>query len=406
MFCLPYHLKSQDYVFLNKSRESSLFVCLTSDESYAFFLKKVESYYSRNSRSFLVINAERVNIELIKNKINEILNRDPYIVNIANVYLGIVGNTKFFRLQEQISMDIFASKFVLNMEEEEFLSRDFEIFSKEESIDAIVSNMEQDYLWQATIHKIQNSNYIDSVTTKNDFSLGFGISRNIPKAIRWDSFNPSSYITYGLSAGMSLGEYWSLNSNLFMNFKFPSQKKIQSRVQSQINPQDVLNGDDITVNLNMELEARIHVNFNFEARRYWLDRAHKIRPFAGFGLGLGRFMNGQGSIDTTITIEASSVSPGGGSPELGLGDGNPGESGLEQLSYGGPSLMPSLGLECTLNRVTRLNFKTSYQLPLVSLNGQDPSVNHLDFQFGLMFSLNKRTYRSIEYLRLKSMDFN
>lgn len=399
-------ISAQKMAFLNKSTYNSpLFICIVSENLYNDFFEKAQQNHNLSNHSFLVINGNGITVNEIKDNVNGILNSDAIFISKNNVYWGIVGDSNFFDRFDVFTNDFFPSQFYLSTDDNPADRENFEVFKYADiPLTEVLEIMKDRYLWEIDRLHIQEKYRSDYHLSKVERGIGLGMSLYNPNALRYEAFAPSSFITYGITGYRRINRDWKIYGNLFINFKIPNMEKImQEEMQGQIDMSSISSGNNVRVNVNTDIQARMYLNLNLEARKYLFTNHQKIKPFVGAGVSYCFLMNMKGTIDTTITVNPSSMSGGGGSFG-GSGFFNMEEADNDDInsinsrSFG---LLFSTGFEYPLNNYTLFNTKLAYHMPVNTFNQSIATVNGLDLQFGLVFKLNGKKIRFVEYMRTR-----
>lgn len=407
LFLILIASKAQEMVFLHKSLYNTpFFVCIVSEEVYDEFLEKVKENHSSYNYNFLVINGTSTSKAAIKDKINQVLNDKTLLVSKTKVYLGIIGDNRFFNEQNVFTNDFFPDQFFLTTESFSNQVDGFKTFQYTEvSLNDVFVVMKKEYLWETEKSRIENLYYSDYNLSKVEKGIGAGLSLNNNNSIRYSGYESSRFITYGITGYRRISEDWKIYGNLFMSFKIPNMKKImQEEMQDQVDISSLSSGDDVTFHVNTDIHARIYSNVNIEARKFFLSDKYKIKPYAGTGLSYSFYLDMEGTFDTTITVNPSSMRSGGGMSFGGGGfsqitDGN--NENINTVDCRGFGMIFSTGFEYPLSQNAFFNAKLAYHLPFNTFNQNVATTNCFDFQLGLVFKLNGKKIRFVEYVRLK-----
>jgi hypothetical protein len=391
-------LFSQDIRFAHKPNcTSPLFVAIVEHNAYNNFIQKINDITQKTNASFYIINGSEVTMEMVKDSLNILLN-SGISISKTNIYLVIVGNQKFFLKNNVLVDDLFPAKCYLKTDSGTIETPGFyqEQYQTSDLLN-ITNILKRKYLWGVEKESIQEKYAVDYNLLKAEHGLGLGMSMNSPISIRDNSYNPNSYTTYGLTGYRRLNEKWKLYGNLFFSIKRPDIKEImQKEIQSQMDFSSISSGNDITVNINTEIEARFFINANIETRRF-IYPSKKLKPFAGAGISYIMYTNMKMKIDTSLTGDPSSMKNGTG----GLDKDSFNKDGMTDINQRQLGVLLTSGFEYNLNNKTRCYFKASYNLPFNTYNFNSSTINNLDFQVGFIYQLQRKRNRFYEYVRIK-----
>lgn len=259
----------------------------------------------------------------------------------------------------------------------------------------VIAEFESTYLWNIALFNLEErSLLLNPQLRKINFGLTFGFSSQ--NTFTADTaYLPPSINLLGFTVGYRLTPRIYLIGRGMFSFKIPNQSKIQSDLQSRINPTA---GGSQTLKIDMTshiaLQGSLQINYFFNTRR-------RVQPFVGAGASFLMFQSAK--ISQEVTIDLSSFSSGGGPPSGGLGNLGGGLAGGDLPFFKGQTVQPFglLGVSYQLSRNTRFLFSTDYyynnrkEVRGVPIDNQRLNVS---FNAGLQFELNKKTKKYYQYL--------
>jgi hypothetical protein len=263
------------------------------------------------------------------------------------------------------------------------------------NIQGAMAEFERTYLWQIALVQLEErSQLLNPQLKKVNFGLTYGLSTQ--NTFTADTaYLPSSINKLGFTVGYRVSPRFYLTGRGLFSFKIPNQKKMQSDMQSRINP---MAGGSQT--LKIEMAMHIYIQGSLQAT-YFFNPGKQMQPFVGAGVSFLTFQSAK--ISREVTIDMSSMMSGGGMPSGGLGDlgGGLDPGSMDMFKAAAIEPFGVLGLSYQLSRNTRFLFTTEYQYNnLRKISGADINSRSLNVSFnaGLQFELNKKHKKYYQYL--------
>jgi opacity protein-like surface antigen len=362
--------------------------------------KKIEAKAKTHSSSYLIINGTNSKTETIKDSINNILNGELHITK-TKVYLIIIGSCEFFNAHDKLTNDFFPSKYFVQTDSINCNYNDYNHqYYNDLDFDKIFNALIEKYLWGSDLDEIQTNHHLDYRSSSVEYGFGLGLSLNKPIGLRNENHLPGSFISYDIYGYRRLSEGWRIYGNLSFGLKKPNIKKIiRDEVLSQgIDISSWQSGDDVTVDLDTEVEGRLFFSGSIEGRKF-IKTKHKIKPFGGVGISYTYFMNTLAHIDTSLVLNSSMVN--GGADFRDSFDFDQSNSNLDQSRFNHFGMILSAGFEYPLSDNTMFNLKTTYNLSSNSFNTNVATLNNFNCHLGLSFRLRGKSHSYYNYIRLK-----
>jgi hypothetical protein len=273
----------------------------------------------------------------------------------------------------------------------------YRIRDKGRTFDAkgVLEEFNSTYLWQIALHNLEeNSLRVNPQLQKVNFGLTYGFSTQ--NTFKEDTaYLPPSINSLGFTVGYRVSPRFYLTGRGMFSFKIPNQSKIQSDLQSRINPAA---GGSQTLKIDMTSHIALQGSFQMS---YFFNPHHRIQPFVGVGMSFLMFQSAK--ISREVTIDISSLMSGGGPPSGGLGNLGGGLADGDLPFFKGQTIQPYgvLGVSYRLSRNTRFLFTTDYyynnrkEIRGIPIDNQRLNVS---FNAGLQFELNKKTKKYYQYI--------
>ncbi len=391
---------SQDFKLIHKPDYSAhVYIIISENSVVNEVTKKIESEAKSHTSSYLIINGTNINSEIIKDSINNILNSELHITK-TNVYLIIIGSGEFFNAHDKFTNDFFPSKYFVQTDSINCNYTDYyhQYYDKLD-FDKIYSALGKKYLWRIDLDAIRTNHRLDYHSSRAEYGLGLGLSLSKPIGLRNENQLPGSFISYDIYGYRRMSERWKIYGNLSFGLKRPKiEKKIKNEVMSQIDVSSLQSGENVTVALDMEIEAMGFFSGSIEGRNF-INTQYKIKPFFGVGISYTYFMYMRAHIDTSLTINSSMRS--GGADFKDSFDFEQGNSNMDQSQFNHFGMILSTGFEYPLNDNILFNLKTAYNLSSNSFNSNMATFNNLNCHLGLTFKLRGKKLSYYKYIRLK-----
>ncbi|MCG8700246.1 MAG: hypothetical protein MI922_19490 [Bacteroidales bacterium] len=397
-------LNSQDIKCIHTPHYfAPLYVVITEHTLFEELHEIIYEEAKTKQSSYALINGTNLNPRDIKDSINVLLNSE-LVIGKRNVYLLIFGDCEFFENHNKYTNDFFPARYFVQTSggecnypgfyHQHYNSLDFnEIYAK----------LNEKTLWEIDLEQIKTNHRSDYHLSKAEHGIGLGLSLSKPYGIRYDSYLPRSFLTYDIYGYRRINENWKIYGNLTLGFKIPDPEKImKEEMQSQMDYSSMRSGGNITVNLDTEIEGRMFFSGSLESRKY-LNTSNKIKPFWGIGISYTSFMNMYTEIDTSITMNSSSMMGGGGDFGGGSFDfsGENRNMDMEHVYFKYFGMVLSTGFEYPLGDIVLFNFRTSYNLSSNTFNSNTETFNNLNLQWGLTLRLQGKKYKYYNFVRLK-----
>jgi len=226
--------------------------------------------------------------------------------------------------------------------------------------------------------------------------LGIGLAPNII----WKSGTGPNIITQiSLYRYVRIKKKWRIRGEVDLSLNRPNpQDEIRSMVQSQLDFNSLLNGDDQTLNIDITVQGHGYLHAGVHAE-YEPFQSTKWRPYIGVGAGFTQYLSLEVALDTIFVIEGGNFSPGSGGFDFGGGGFN--RYGLGAGDFVGGMVFPvSVGIRTKLS--PRWEFDT--RVTSYYYGGEDVSLTSLAIQANLAFRFWKKEEENLAtmpYLRLR-----
>ena len=381
----------------NTGRHS--FVVTTS--KYIPDLKAALTHFKIDGWTFHIINRDSNSTNTVTEVINFQLNTVKRI-NKERCYLMLFGPEEFMRENNIYQSDFLASQVFVLPKDEVFGGMSMSHFQlSQHSLRQALDFLEKSYTWDIQVDAIERKHGKPNGPIERPF--GFGAILNIPlPESNVDGFVPASILNYGLQ----YSKYWTPSLPFTPSFTFARkipdpQEILQDQLGSQIDPSEIFNSDEEELELDINATLSGHFYGSISATwEYELGKNEIFKPFVGAGLQVHGLLAFQTTIDTTVVIDLSEFSPGGGFGGDGFGDGfNDGDQpDVDPTTLVGFGYPISAGLNIHLNENWLFNSKFTY----VWSQETGSERNYLrswNMGLGLNYHIRKKQKVFYEYVR-------
>jgi hypothetical protein len=366
------------YMYGEESKPTIFIICKPQEkENILININKV-TIQNELKFHYVFITDEITSSKQISININKLLNSQLWF-DQYHLYLFHYGDTNAFATYKSLDKKVFAeTHFQIDSE-----NMDVGLWNN------IITKFRKKYLWAIDLEKIEEKGKREIFQKKN-FSLGVAMGWNWQNSFKQDSNYLPSFITkYGVLLDYKLSDHFHLNGKILMSFSIPNQEKLQSEMQSQIDPSKG-GSQRISAELSMHIFIQPTLQFN-----YFYNLKKSWQSFAGIGVSVVNFSAARKKISRTIDISSG-----------GMGNiGNAGLNGIDDLELNtGKSINPFIAFGVSKNISRNTSFYVSGDYFFHTTNkthkGVTPSndLQNLSIQTGIMFRLGKKEKYTYQYL--------
>ncbi len=309
-------------------------------------------------------------------EVNQLLNTVHWI-DKQKIYLLVYGESSCHQVLDKIDKSIFADTYFEPIHPTTPPTNWYALFRQ----------FDKKYVWGKDIFDIEEKRKT-AVFQKKDWNgllyLGFHHQNDFNKD---SSYLPSFYTTYGIGIDYRLTSHLHLQGRMGISVKIPNKKKMQSQLQSQMNPSASGGNQSITIEIatHFILEQSLQANYLFRLQKKW-------QPYVGAGLMAVNFTASHKKETKSINIASA--------------------SSLES-SFGGNANMPifsgvfvnpfiSFGTNASVSENSAFVFNGNVTLPNgKTYQGVKPGfgLQNLSIQCGLSFRLGKKAKYYYKYVQ-------
>lgn len=347
---------------------------------------------NRQQAAFLIIDGNQQSPETLKNVINAQLNSEQ-LISKQRVHLIIVGSYRMYQKFAVYTNDFFASQYFL--QNSGFQSHTLVMPSSPfatTSIDALLDKLGSKYTWKFRIDNIEHTHVDLHQQSQLKRGLGFSMGRMYPNILHSNRYTPASLNQYSVDYYKNLNSHLQLGGVFKTGLLIPNPKKIiREQVQEQVDISSLLSGN-LVVDINTEIKAHLYLDLTLMSKYVFFPR-HRLRPYVGVGLSLASFSSTKVRVDTSLTINISSIREG--LDREAMADKT---DPLKLTTVGIPL---AAGAYYDLNRGVLLHLSANYTQDLAFFGKYTASFNPLSFNLGLVLQLKVRQKKRYNYVRIK-----
>jgi hypothetical protein len=368
------------YMYGEESKPTIFIVCKPAEKDNILGCLNKLAQQNQLKNHYVFITENFTNKEDLSNQINILLNKQIWF-DKYQLYLLSVGDSLHQAVYNILDKKVFAET---------------HFQSSNETIDAatlhnIIIKFQKKYLWLLDLERIEEKGK-QEVFQKKDWSLGFVLGWNWQNTFTKDSAYLPSFITkYGVLVDYKLSNHWHLNGKLLMSFSIPNQKKLQSEMQSQIDPsKGGVQTISTEINLHVFVQPSLQLNYFFNLQKNW-------QSFAGIGISATNYTAAHKKISRTVDVSSMGAG-GGGGMDAGL-------SGINDLVMNTGSVTnPFAAFGFSKNLSPNSSFYFSGDFFFINTNNKykdikpNYGIQNLSLQTGIMFRIGKKATYTYKYL--------
>lgn len=337
--------------FKKDAKYMPLSVFLVQGSCYESIKDTLNANFETHNSSFLLINADAINVSQIKDTVNGVLNL-KHKVNYMCIYLVIVGDQQFYNAHNQLKTDLFAKEcFIKTDTVGQSLSSIITMPYQQFKFDQLYFKLRQFYLYQYEFEDIVNKVKPKQTEFIKNYELGIGSSFYFPFGVRTAEDMPTYISNIDVIYGIRFYENYKIWGDISFGKGLISKKNQRGTL-------DVTDVDDGDAMGGMVTTRSFNISRMFNPKSV-------LNPYVALGISHATY---------NIMYEGS--------------------TGMIRYSASGLALTTGFDFYTPIN--VMLGARATYNVSLNSYN----TINSLGLSFNLSywFKLTKRPY--YEYLQL------
>ena len=381
-----------------------LYVIVANEDYYDQCDAWVHRHPQTVSCAVLLVRGEQMPAGRLADTLNHLMNREIRHAK-ERTHLVLVGDYGFARGYDQFTNDFFAAKYYLTSDS---TSTTMEIHARigkpedltDESFYQRTSKVRRFY---HDITQIRRRHAETSYARAGKGGIGVGLRPNLYWSKNEDGDVRTSYLTeFAVQGFRQFTPRLRTRFDVGFSLNLPNpQSDIQEELQSQLDIQALLDGDDQEIRLQTEVDGHGFLQLGAQVEyEPWPEG--RWRPFVGGGLSLTGYFGAQIKIDTTLVIEG-----GGGFPPAGLSGGfGGGDFDRSEFAGGenGPSITAGLAPTLSVGLRTELSPRWEFDTRLTGYRvaglTNDSVLSGLKMEFNLIHRFVGRRKTTVPYVRL------
>ena len=306
LFCCMFNVcQAQDSkLILQPNTRLPLVVVVSAEIQPNQMLQSVEQLPEpwRSQHHFLLLFGENLDSNFIALVLNTLLNRDEgHNFDKQRIYL--LAQNIDAKLEAYLqSRSLFADAHFQRKES----------VSGQPFLETLLTKWSKSRLWEIDVTNIEQ-NHIKYTVKYRKLGLGFLLGHKTQKVLEQDTaYLPNRINTLGILLNYRLSRHLQLMTRISGSFKVPNQKKLQSSIFDQIDPNE---GGEQTISAELKLHVFVQNSFQLN---YLFHTSGKLQAYTGAGLSAIFFAAAKTKIEETIDFSNFS----GGIDGLGFDSAN------------------------------------------------------------------------------------
>ena len=356
--------------------------------------KLVSSVDAKNRQIGIIKINDIDNMTNIAAELNDLLNDTTLQINPKKIHLLIIGDTIFFRKCNQFSTDLFVTKTYAYTTSNLDNSKGFNLINAS-TIDwkTFTDEISMKQLWEIELNQIQNKHSrLVNIDNKLESGIGVHFGNHFPM-INTEMYVPKSIFNYGLTYYRQVKNNWYINSNIALGINIPNpQSIIREAVISQIDFAAIQSGNEIDIDLNVEFKGHIYGLGTIGGYYKWSNR--KIQLMFGGGISYTFLTSFQTFLDTTFTIDPSTITQGNASSAF---------TSNNEFGERDRNLFNGIGIYTTVGFQYQLHLLFIFQLQgQYNFNFTENSFQHIGINAGFSIRFKGKQGAVYEYIRINN----
>ena len=356
--------------------------------------KLVSSIEALNRQVGIIKINDISNMTNIADELNDVLNDTTLRINPKKIHLLIIGNIYFFRKCNQISTDLFVTKTYAYTTSNLENSNDFKLINAS-TIDwkTFIDEISMKQLWEIELNQIQSKHSrLINIDNKLESGIGVHLGNHFP-IINTEMYVPNSIFNYGFTHYKQVKNNWYINSSIALGINIPNPRNIiKDAVRSQIDIATIQSGNEIEIDLNEELKGHVYGLGTIGGYYKWSNQ--KIQPMFGGGISYTFLTSFQRFLDTTFTIDPSTITQGNVSSTF---TSNNGFDELDRNRFNGTGIYTTAGFQYQFHPLFTFQLQGQY-----NFNFTENSFQNIGISAGFSIRFKGEQKTIYEYFRINN----